>query len=108
MPDGKSTVRQNYESAARQLPEFAKRLIGPPLPQSMEYLWQWFIELHRGRTLNGMGPTRASHQDVLAWQQMYGVHPRPWELRALMSLGTLWVNINSEEIATIAKPDGRR
>jgi len=72
----------------------------------MTYLWRWFIELHRGRTTNGMGPTRATHQDVLAWMQLSGAQPQQWELRALMSLGSLWINVNSEEIAQVARPNG--
>lgn len=105
-PDGKSTLRETYESGARQNPIFAKAMKGPPLPDAMAYLWRWFIELHKGRTLNGMGPTRATYQDILAWQQVSGVTPQQWELRALMSLGTLWVNVNSEEIAQVARPHG--
>lgn len=72
----------------------------------MLYLWRWFIDLHKGRTVNGMGPTRATYQDILAWQQITGAAPQAWELRALMSLGTLWVNVNSEEIPTVARPKG--
>lgn len=79
-------------------------MAGPPFPDGLGYLWRWFHDLHRGRSVSGMGYTRATHQDMLAWQQNFGVRAQPWELRALMQLGIVWMNVMNEETAHVARP----
>ena len=66
------------------------------MPPECAYIWRWFRELHSGRTVNGMGPSRASHLDVLAWRMNSGSQPLPWEIEALMALGATWVSVQSE------------
>lgn len=72
---------------------FDDLLTGPPLPRPVRYLWLWFAELHAGRTVNALGPSRASHLDVWAWQQNSGIRCLPWEVRALTALGETWVAV---------------
>lgn len=90
-------MRAHLESAARQLGKRPAALDGPPMPEELRYLWRWFRELHAGRSVNGMTHNHASHQDILAWQQNFHIAAQPWELRALMQLGIVWMNVMNEE-----------
>jgi len=93
-----ATVRQHLESVERQLKKRPAQLDGPPMPEELRYLWRWFWELHAGRTVNGMSHTRASHHDIWAWQQNFRIAAQPWELRTLMQLGVIWLNVMNEEL----------
>jgi hypothetical protein len=89
MEDG-SSRREHFESAARQgypSPEAA----GPSLPDALSYLWVWFLEIHEGRTVNGMAPTRATQMDLMAWQWNTRQQVLPWEAKAIMTLGSVWM-----------------
>jgi hypothetical protein len=89
MEDGGSR-REHFESAARQgypSPE----AIGPSIPEELRYLWSYFLDIHDGRTINGMSAARATHMDLMAWQWNTGIKLLPWEVRAVTALGNTWM-----------------
>lgn len=96
----------HLESVARQTGKRPAALDGPPCPPELDYLWRWFWELHGGRTLSPMGPSRATWLDLLAWQELTGRRLRPWELRLVMALGAAWIAAAGEKTASIPPPPG--
>jgi hypothetical protein len=94
MEDG-ATRRQHFESAARQGAP-SPYLAGPPLPETLAYLWGWFRSIHEGRT-PGMGDGKATHLDLMAWQANNSVRLEPWEHDAIQALGTVWLAENSSK-----------
>lgn len=83
--------------------DFSALLVGPPLPAAGAYLWAWFAELHAGRTVSALGPTRATHLDLWAWQANARLRCGPWEIRMLTALGDAWVAAMSD--APVAEGD---
>lgn len=65
-----------------------------------EHVWRWFWQIERARRQgNGLEPL--SHQELLAWMQLYGEQLRPWEVDALFHLDA----VRRETFAQVAKPD---
>ncbi len=89
-PDG-STLRATLHSGWRQRLERNPRfpppdgLFGPPCPEAARYLWDWYLDLARGRPA-GEHPARLSSQEIKAWCDLNGVRLRPWEVTALRRL----------------------
>jgi len=84
----------------------------PACPWQFVHIWQWLNELLSGCTASGMGPITIGWQDLLAWCELTGERPAPWETRLLMRLSVLRANIEGEEHRKEAKqqtkPKGRR
>lgn len=51
-----------------------------------------------------MAPTRATHLDLMAWQWNTGIRLETWEARAVMRLGTAWVNAMADDGKTGKSP----
>lgn len=90
------TIRTTLESVERQTGKRPVALDGPPVPSELEYLWRWFLDIHAGRTINGMGVSRATHLDLMAWQWNTGNRLEAWEVKAVNSLGNLYLNVHTE------------
>jgi hypothetical protein len=39
-------------------------------PHQLEYLWNWFLELHTGRHFDANGPKPISYQDMYSWSRL--------------------------------------
>lgn len=76
---------------------------GPPFPELLDYLWEWFNEILLGLEQNGMGPVTVSWQSLECWCSQMRVEIEPWEARALVWLGTIRANIQSEKSRAAAK-----
>lgn len=50
-----------------------------------------FLELHDGRTGNGMGANPITWPDMAAWAELTGQHPLPWEVKLLRALDREWM-----------------
>jgi hypothetical protein len=105
LEDG-ATRREHLESAARQ--GIPTQIEGPQLPDTVNYLWKWFCEIHDGRTLSGMGPNRANHMDLMAWQWNTGNKLASWELRAIRDLGGEWIAAQQDVKQNTAPKPGKR
>jgi hypothetical protein len=67
--------------------EAQRRLLaGPPFPDLLAYLWDWFMELDRARTIGMNGPDLLTYQVIDAWARLTGREPWPHEVAALISL----------------------
>ena len=102
-----ATERDHMESGARQWALLVRRETkvpaveeGPPFPDELDYLWNWFTELTPGLSTNGMSPPTVSWEAVRAWQALAGIGPlEPWEAGALVRLGMLRASIQAERAA---------
>jgi hypothetical protein len=87
-PVGDGTVaRDHWEAAARRGSAAAlARLEGPPIPESVEYLWGWLMELHgrSGAHMSGINPL--SYSTVAEWARLTRTDVDTLEVRALMQL----------------------
>jgi hypothetical protein len=85
--EGKVSTRTALKAtAARGVVSAVKLLAGPPFPESVAYLWDWFMELDRSRTYGMGGPDPLTYQAIDAWARLTDRHPAPHEVEALFSL----------------------
>ncbi len=54
----------------------------PDIPIETGHIWQWFLELSRGRP-TGWNVEPIPWADFLAYFDLYGFRPQSWELQAL-------------------------
>jgi hypothetical protein len=80
-----TTLRQQYEAVARITGERPPELDGPSLPEAGAHVWQWFLDLHRGRQ-GGFGPSPLSYHDILSYFTLCRERPAPWEFAVLRRL----------------------
>ena len=79
--------------------EAREQLRGPEMPQALEYLWEWFLELNASRSVGMHGLAAITYQDIDAWARLTGREPDPLEVQALMQLDTAWRFPGDEEQA---------
>ena len=97
-PDAKGVAtRVHYEGRAKRAalahgedsPQHEKALAiidGPDVPDELQYLWGWFHELDRTRTVGMNGPEALTYQAIDAWARLTGRAPDALEVDALLQL----------------------
>jgi hypothetical protein len=63
----------------------------PELPDEVAYLWQFWLELHAGRSSGGFGVNPLSYSDIQAWSALTDEPLDPWEVRALRAVDTVYL-----------------
>jgi hypothetical protein len=97
LKDGKSTLRRKYESVARQSGVVPPELRDcPEPPRDLQYLFDWFSELSATRS-SGFGLSALSYVDIDAWARLTRRVLRPWEVRALRDLDTIFLSVRAEK-----------
>jgi hypothetical protein len=82
-----ATLRDHWEVAARRgNVDAIARLRQPELPESVEYLWGWLIELHGRSGVNMAGLNPLSYGTIEAWARLTGRQPDSLEVEALLML----------------------
>lgn len=71
------------------------QLEGPPIPYAIEYLWDWFNELERGRGIDMNGPSPITYESIDSWARLTDRNPKPYEVNALFILDAVSRNPNS-------------
>ena len=61
-------------------------LIGPPVPEELEYLWVWHAELTRTREMGTYGPKALSYAEIDAFARLTDRNVEPHEVDALLQL----------------------
>ena len=80
--DGR-TLRENLENAERQLKRKPKELEDlVELPEAFQEYWQWFLRLSNHRP-SGMGISAIPYSEYVAFFQLIGVAPEPYEIEIL-------------------------
>lgn len=93
-----SAARQlaNLPGRKKPMPEIVPE--GPPFPDELDYIWEWFSDLSRGLFQSGMGPPVVTWEALQAWQALMGIGPiEPWEAETLVRLGLLRAVVQSEK-----------
>ena len=90
--------RKHIENAAAQGSARAIATLegAPEPPDTLLYLWGWFLQLASGRSQGMMGSANISFQDVDAWARLMDQSPQPYEVEALMMMDVTWRNAQSE------------
>ena len=88
--------RDRLEQIATQLGYTPKDLIGPVMPDIARHLWDYFLELHRGRTYGASGPNPLSYEGIQAWCNLSGVALYSYEVDVIKELDSMWVRIMNE------------
>jgi len=57
----------------------------PPMPETLGYIWEWFLDAHRKRQA-GFSMNALSWSDAQAFFQLRRLRPSPWELDAFLQL----------------------
>jgi hypothetical protein len=61
-------------------------LEAPPVPDAVQYLYDWLLELDAARGYDMNGPQLLSYREVDAWARLTDRQPQPHEVQALLSL----------------------
>jgi hypothetical protein len=84
--DGRS-YRDTLEPLARRGHAGAiKELEEKPLPDVLQYLWIWFLQLDGMRDQSMSGIAGFTPKNIQGWADLYDVHPKPYEIEGLMQL----------------------
>ena len=75
------TKRQHLERVYRITSKRPRDLELPELPESVQYIWQWFLELQTGEAITDL--------EIDAWARLNSIERMPRELQALMALERL-------------------
>ena len=67
------------------------------LPETMSYVWLYFIELHNSRTTSGFGINPISYADMYAYFRLIDVNPFEWEVRTIKKLDNIAIECYNEE-----------
>lgn len=90
--DGTSK-RAHLESAAQSGNAVAQAELDqlPRLPEAGDYLWDWFMQLHRARGSSGFAPNTISWTEIDAWARRRRLELDRWEADALRELDAAYM-----------------
>jgi hypothetical protein len=66
-------------------------------PKAAQYLWDWFLELCRGRPSGGVGLSPIPSVEIASWADLARLRPTSWELAVLRKLDSALLKSGSEE-----------
>lgn len=64
----------------------------PDFPDDLDYLWEWFLELHSARQSGGFGAAPISYLEMEAWSRLTDRELRDWEARAIRTLDGMFLS----------------
>lgn len=74
-------------------------------PDAAMYLWNWFWELHSGRSYGMGGALPLSWADIRAWCRLFCLELSFWEIRILKLMDSAYLSeVNKEK----PKPKARK
>lgn len=87
------TFRADLEAGAEDGDEEAIAQLAalPPLPEGVDYLWDYFKDLDAVRQSTGFGPARWTRRGIVDELATVAISLRPWEVKALSALDALWI-----------------
>lgn len=67
------------------------------LPESMRYVWLFFIELHNSRSSSGFGINPISYTEIKAYFDLNRIIPSDWEISLIKRMDNEAMKIHAEE-----------
>lgn len=62
-------------------------------PEPVRYIWEWFCELARGRTMGPAGPNPITWEAIAAWAGLCRLHLDPLEVRLIMRIDAVFLEV---------------
>ena len=102
MKDGEGkpqgSLRDQLNSVYRQTGVLPIELVEEPqIPECLDYVWQWFIELNRTRSSNGFSMNPISYSEIDSWARVTGTPINPFEVQLIKDLDTLFLGTMVQE-----------
>ena len=76
------------------------------VPLQAGNIWQWFWQLNETRPSNGMGISRLSNREFIAWLELSGEYVSREEWQVLKNMDAVFCRISNEEMAAVEKDVG--
>jgi len=94
---GGATVSDHWEQLKRQgvQPPESEEL--PDLPDLGAHVWDWFCELHAGRSCGMTGADPITWEAIDAWARRTDRDPMPWEVTAIKQIDAAWIGVQMEQ-----------
>lgn len=108
MGNGPKSLRDKLEAAARQTGKTIQEIHElVDLPDSMSFVWRYFIDLHNARSFgNSINPI--AYSDMKAYFDMYSIVPMDWEINTIKQLDVIAMNAYSEEAEKEAAKNSKK
>ncbi len=67
----------------------------PDVPIAGQYLWEWFWELHSGRSY-GLAANPLTFAEIASWASLVEAQPMPAEVRAIKAMDAAYLNATAK------------
>lgn len=92
-----------YYSTVAQIEEI------PEIPFYIEHVWNWFWQIHQGRTDGMSGPNPLTWHDLYAWQNVLQIQVRPFEFELIREIDSVYLKyINDKQEKKRSSTKGSR
>ncbi len=98
-------MRSKLESVWRQTnikPEELENLL--EIPQTMVFVWKYFINLHNKRTASGFSVNPISYSDMYGYFALMQIQPEEWEIDTILKLDSIVMEKYNKEAEEANKP----
>lgn len=106
MDDG-LTLETHLVSHWKQSGELPEQLDVPALPFELEYIWDWWLALNESRNV-GMDINHISYTEIMTWSTLLKITLTPFEVRCIMALDSVYINVRREQHARKASQSGNK
>ena len=103
---GKSKMEVAYEIRELTGVVTSEMKAAPDYPWDTRYIWEWFIDLSRGRSIGAMAVNAISWADMYAYFSLIGIKPMRWEVDAVRALDTIFLEARSTDEQVVATAKG--
>ena len=74
-----------YETAMEQLENV------PEIPFYLTHIWDWFWQIHKGRSYGMSGPNPLTWPDIEAWRNILNIQIRPLEVELIKEIDSTYL-----------------
>lgn len=67
------------------------------IPESLEYIWNWWCEVQTARQSSGFGPLPLSFTEMYAWSVLTQRQLQPWEVEAIRDIDHAFLTESMKE-----------
>lgn len=88
--------RDELKQIEKQKGESVPELECIEMPDCVDYLWEWFLELNMSRSSNGFGANPISYLEIQAWNELKIKHISPWEVKTIKAMDAVFLEFQGE------------